>query len=156
MCNNLAHVAVFHICSTLCSNWSLCEWHTLEPCAGKIVIEVWNVQSISVDKSRNIKRGIRSFFDPCVNAMGQRPYCLSRIEANYCTFGFGVIIRRDLRTLSLQHDSSRNNLFASSPHRKGNSRLTKFFGGLSYEKVRRYNNSPPYMQQDGRLNKCPL
>ena len=32
-----------------------------------------------------------------------------------------------------------------SPCGKGNSPLTKLFGGLSYEKIRRYNNSPPYV-----------
>ena len=32
-----------------------------------------------------------------------------------------------------------------SPSRKGNSRLTKLFDGLSYEKIQRYNNSPPYV-----------
>ena len=32
-----------------------------------------------------------------------------------------------------------------SPCCKGNSRLTKLFGGLSYEKIWRYNNSPPYV-----------
>ena len=29
-----------------------------------------------------------------------------------------------------------------SPREKGNTRLTKLFGGLSKEKIRRYNNSP--------------
>ena len=38
---------------------------------------------------------------PCVNTMGQRPYYPSRMEMSYCTFGFGAIIRRDLRTLGL-------------------------------------------------------
>ena len=31
---------------------------------------------------RNLKGGIRSFFDPCVNAMGWRPYCSSRMEVS--------------------------------------------------------------------------
>ena len=47
-------------------------------------------------------------FDPCVNTMGQRPYWLSCMEVCYCTFGFGVIIRHDLRTLSLPCDSPRD------------------------------------------------
>ena len=37
--------------------------------------------------------------------MGRRPYWPSRMEVSYCTFGFGAIIRRDLRTLSLRRDS---------------------------------------------------
>ena len=32
-----------------------------------------------------------------------------------------------------------------SPREKGNSRLTKLLDGLSYEKIQRYNNSPPYV-----------
>ena len=91
---------------------------------------------------RNLKGGIGSLFDPCVNTMGQRPYWLSRTEVSYCTSGFGGIIWSNLRTLSLPRDSPCNNL---SPCRKGNSRFTKVLGRLSYEKTRRYNNSPPYV-----------
>ena len=40
---------------------------------------------------RNLKGGIGSLFDPCVNAMGRRPYWPSCMEVSYCTFGFGVI-----------------------------------------------------------------
>ena len=58
---------------------------------------------------RNLKGGIWSLFDPCVNAIGWRPYCPSRMEVSYCTFRFGVIIRRNLRTLSLPRDSLRDN-----------------------------------------------
>ena len=77
-----------------------------------------------------------------LNAMGQWPYCPSRMEASYCIFGFGANIRRNLRTLSLQRDSPHNNHYVCviSPRRKGNSRL---LGGLSYEKILRYANSPP-------------
>ena len=35
--------------------------------------------------------------------------------------------------------------YMDSPNRKGNSRLTKLLGGLSYENNRKYNNSPPYV-----------
>ena len=38
---------------------------------------------------RNLKGKIGSLFDPCVNAMGWRPYWPSHMEASYCTFGFG-------------------------------------------------------------------
>ena len=58
------------------------------------------------------KRGIGSLFDPCVNAMGWWPYWQSRMEVSYCTFGFGMIIQRDWRTLSLLHDSPHDNLYA--------------------------------------------
>ena len=34
------------------------------------------------------------------------------MEVSYCTFGFGTIIRRDLRTLSPLHDSQHDNLHA--------------------------------------------
>ena len=93
---------------------------------------------------RNLKGGIGSLFAPCVNAMGRRPYCSSRMVVSYCTFGFGAVIQRDLCTLSLPCDSPCCNQYASS-RKKGNSRLTKLFGGLSYKKIRRYNNSPPYV-----------
>ena len=76
---------------------------------------------------RNLKWRIASLFDPCVDAMGRRPYCPSRMEVSYCTFRFGAIIRRNLCTLSLPRDSPRDD-----------SHLTKLFGGLSYEKLRRY------------------
>ena len=103
---------------------------------------------------RNLKGEILSLFDPCINALGQWPYCPSRMEVSYCTFGFGAIIRRDLRTLSRWLKCMRElNL-----HRIGNSRLTKLFGGLRYENIRRYNNLSLYMtarwppQQISQLN----
>ena len=45
---------------------------------------------------KEIKRGIGSLFDPCVNAMGWRPYRLSHMEDIYCTFRFGEVIRHNL------------------------------------------------------------
>ena len=42
----------------------------------------------------NLKGGIKSLFDPCVNAMGRRAYQPSHMEMSYCTFGFGVNIQR--------------------------------------------------------------
>ena len=65
-----------------------------------------------VDQTRNLKGGIGSLFDPCINAMGRWPYCPSRMEVSYCTFRFGTIIWRDMRTLSLPRDSRRDNLNA--------------------------------------------
>ena len=59
--------------------------------------------------SRNLKRGIGSPFDR-VNAMGRRPYWPSCIEASYCTFHFGAIIRRNLRISLLPCGSPRDNL----------------------------------------------
>ena len=44
---------------------------------------------------RNLKGGIGSLFDPCVNAMGRRPYWPSRMEVSYFTLGFGVICAHD-------------------------------------------------------------
>ena len=41
---------------------------------------------------RNLKGGIWSLFEPCVNALGRQPYCLSCMEGSYCTFGFGAKI----------------------------------------------------------------
>ena len=63
---------------------------------------------------KEFKRGNRGLFlTPAgVNAMRRRPYCLSRMEVSYCTFGFGAIIRLDLRTLSLLRDSLHYNQYA--------------------------------------------
>ena len=74
--------------------------------------EMSKKQNLSQYASRNLKGDIGSLFDPCVNAMGQRPYCPSRMKVSYCTFGFGVIIRCDLLTSSLPHDSLRDNQYA--------------------------------------------
>ena len=56
-------------------------------------------------------------------------------------------IWRDLHTLSLLRDSTCNNQFACmiGVHTRKATWLTKLFGGLSDEKIRRYNNSPPYV-----------
>ena len=66
---------------------------------------------VDVDESRNLKGGFGSLFDPNVNAMGRRLYFPSRMEVSYCTFGLGMIIRHDLRTLSLTRGSSCDNLY---------------------------------------------
>ena len=81
----------------------------------------------------NLKGGIGSLFDPCVNATA---ILTVMYGGELCSSGFGAIIWRDLRT-SLSRDSLRDNFFCMrdlSPHRKGNSCLTKFPGGLSYKK----------------------
>ena len=65
-----------------------------------------------IENPMELKVGIGSHFDPCVNAMGQQPYWPSRKEASYCTFEFGAIIRRDLRTLLLRRDLSHDKLCA--------------------------------------------
>ena len=61
---------------------------------------------------RNLKGGIGSLLTPVLTAMGWRPYWPSRMEVSYCTFGFGAIIWRDLRTLLLPRNSPRDNLYA--------------------------------------------
>ena len=102
---------------------------------------------------RNFKGGTGSFLTPRANAMEQRPYWPSRMEESYCTFGFGAIIWRDLHILSLLHYSPRDNLYTC---RKGNSRLTKLLGGLKYEKILWYNNSPPYVTARWPSQQIPL
>ena len=77
----------------------------------KGIVEDTHTHSFYPLKPRNLKGGIRSLFDPFVNAMGPGPWP-SRMEVSYCTFGFGAIIQGDLRTLSLPCDSPRSNLYA--------------------------------------------
>ena len=43
-----------------------------------------------------------------------------------------------------------------SPHRKGNSRLKKLLGELNHKKIRRYNNSPPYVMARWLPQQIPL
>ena len=128
--------------------WTNFKWISSLSFLKKKALQKWNTKSHAIYTlslysvcTKDSKRGIWSLFDPCVNTVGRRPYCLSRMEESYCTFGFSAIIRRDLRTLSLPRDS----MHVCDPRGKGNSHLTKLFGGLSYEKIRRYNNSPPYV-----------
>ena len=45
---------------------------------------------------KEFELGNRVSFLTRVNAMGQWPYCSSRMEVSYCTCGFGAIIQRDL------------------------------------------------------------
>ena len=59
-----------------------------------------NYTSNTTFKPRKLKRGIWSLFHPCVNTIDRRPFWWSRMEASYCTFGFGAIIWHDLHILS--------------------------------------------------------
>ena len=92
------------------------------------------------EETTEFKRGNRVSFDPCVNTMGWRPYCPSRMEASYCTFGFGAIIQCDLRTLSLLCDSLHDNQFAGLARKKSGSTITHLHT----------------WQQDGRHKRFPL
>ena len=79
--------------------------------------------------------------------MGQRPFWRSRMEASCCTFRFGTIIRRDLRTLLLPRVLPCDNLHACVIYvhaRKATHTLQNCLVGLE-QKIQRYNNLPPYM-----------
>ena len=69
------------------------------------------------------------------------------MEVSHCTFGFGAIIRHDLRTLSLLRDSPCDNYmrvgFKSMQERQLT--LNEIAWWLNCKKIQRYNNSPPYM-----------
>ena len=54
--------------------------------------------------------GQANYFFSWPNAMGRWLYWPSGMEVCYCTFGFGAIIRHDLRTLP--HDLPRSDLYA--------------------------------------------
>ena len=97
--------------------------------------------------SRNLKGGIGSLFDPC--------YCYGATAILPVTYGGELWYLRLWR----YHSARSAHIIVStwftawepicvcdlSPRGKGNSRLTKLFCRLSCEKIRRYNNSPPYV-----------
>ena len=89
----------------------------------------------------NFKEGIESHFGPCGNAMRRRPYCPSCMERSYgpsdLAQSLGAICAQ-YRYLVIHHAIT---IMCACviPRVKGNSHL---LGGLSYEKIRRYNNSP--------------
>ena len=86
----------------------------------KIHTSLWNISSKPFlmytreheYQTRNFKEGMGSPFGPYVNAMRRRLYSPSRMEVRYFSFGFGAIIRRDLRTLAVPCDSQRDNHYA--------------------------------------------
>ena len=51
------------------------------------------------------------FLTPVLTLWGSGHIDRHFMEASYCTFGFGSIIRRDLRTLLLPRDSPKDNLY---------------------------------------------
>ena len=70
------------------------------------------------------------------------------MEVSNCTFGFCAIIQRDLRILLLLNDSPRDNRYACMilDHAgKATHSYQNCLAGLAMKKIRRYNNSPPYM-----------
>ena len=89
------------------------------------------------------KKGIGSLFDSCVNAMGQRPYYPSWRLYRHCTFGYGMIICHNLPNIVTMWITVWLPTCAwLSPGWKGN---TPFLTGLAMKKIRRYNNTPPYV-----------
>ena len=98
--------------------------------------------------TQNFKGGIGSLFDPNVNAIG-RPYWPSPMEVSYFTFRFGAISQRDLCILSLPCDSRRITYiyawFKSTQEKQLTLNWQNCLAGLNYEKIWRYNNSPPYV-----------
>ena len=92
---------------------------------------MWSFQGISKGES-----GL--FLTPVLTLWGD-DHWPSRMEAGYCTFGFGAIIRHDLCTQEKQPSC-----------------LTKLLCGFNYEKIRRYNNSPPHVTARWPLQQIPL
>ena len=96
---------------------------------------------------RNLKWRIGSLFDPRVNAVGG-----GHIARHVWSW---VIVSSDLAqsfgTICAHYHTVWFTMWWPicvcdlSPRRKANSRLTKLFGGLSYEKIQRFNNLPPYV-----------
>ena len=79
-----------YLCSLECA--SVIQKHTILECKNNLVLpNTCVLVSGTQSASRNLKGGIGSLFDPCVNAMWRRPYWPSRMELGYCTSGFGAI-----------------------------------------------------------------
>ena len=103
-------------------------------------------------RPRNLKGGSRSL-DPYVNTMGRRPYFNSHVRrwVNVpldLAWSLGAICAHyRCRVFYCVHDLS--------PCEKGNSRLTKLLGWLTYETIQRYNNHLLTWGQDGRHNIFP-
>ena len=70
-----------------------------------LYVQLYKVEWLTVEEVNGpwnfILKGELGPFLTRVNPMGQRPYWPSHMEESFCTFGFGAIIRRHLRTLSL-------------------------------------------------------
>ena len=115
------------------------------------IVSTLEFSKLSFDQG--IQKGESSLF---VNAsMGRLPFW--GMEASYCTPQFGAVIQGELRILSLSHVlpcmslSQSSCVHDSSPHNKDNTCLTNLLGWQSYEKIGRYNNSPPYMMVRWRI-----
>ena len=83
--------------------WNDILWLFPRMFMGQVVVEPSNLKGVI---------NIRCPFDSGVNAMDWQPYWPSRVEASYTTFRYGAIIRHNLCTLSLPHDSPHDNHFA--------------------------------------------
>ena len=100
---------------------------------------------------RNLKGESGLFLTPVLTYRAAAGYCSSRMEASYCTLrdlglSFSMICAR--YHYHVIHRAITNNEYACVIWvyaGKVYSCVTKLFGGLSYEKIWRYNNSPPYM-----------
>ena len=105
-------------------------------------VQIW--QEPDRTRARNLKREIVSLFDPCFNATGRRPYWTSRIEVSYCTCGsFSSICAHYRYCVIYLAITYMRAWFESTLERQLN--ITNLLEGLSYEKIRRCNNSAPYV-----------
>ena len=75
--------------------------------------------------------------------MGRHPYCPSRMDVSLCTFGFSAICAHYRYCVIHRAITNLRAWFESTLERQLT--LNEIFGGLSDEKIRRYNNSPPYV-----------
>ena len=94
-----------------------------------------------------LKRVIRSFFCPCVNAMGWQPYWQSHMEVSFCTSdlpqSFSVICAY-YRYRVIYHMITYMRVWLKSEQER---QLThnEIAWRVWLRKIRRYNNSPPYV-----------
>ena len=78
------------------------------------------------------------------------------MEVSYCISRVGAIIRHCLCKLSIMFYRTVTLIHAwFSPHEKGNQCVKKLLGRISYKKIQRYNNAPPYVMARWLLRQIP-
>ena len=131
--------------SSLAANCKQQKWHKNVSASNNIFL--WHQLKYIYENEacfpRNSK-GDHASFRPCVKAMGRQPYWRSHMDASYFSSGFDTICTRYCCCV-FYHAITLMPAWFWVHARKATLALWNCLVGLSYEKIRRYNNSPPYV-----------